>query len=183
MASEKLVELGLLPDAEAYKSQYYTYLLNGAITQLVRIARGATIEEAHMRNRAIIARWVLEHATNGEAEIVHVDGKTFLRVNDYAGLQRLFGTLLAEVQRIRSEGDYEAARMLVETYGVSVDDALHSEVLERYARLDLRPHKGFINPQYHAVRNAAGEVTDVTVSYTEAFDEQCLRYSREYSTL
>ena len=183
MASEKLVELGLLPDAEAYKSQYYTYLLNGAITQLVRIARGATIEEAHMRNRALIARWVLEHAVHGEAEIVSVDGKTFLRVNDYPGLQRLFGTLLAEVQRIRSEGDYEAARLLVETYGVSVDDALHSEVLERYARLDLRPYKGFINPQYHAVRNAAGEVTDVTVSYTEAFDEQCLRYSREYSTL
>ena len=183
MGSGKLVELGLLPDAEAYKSQYYTYLMNGALTQLVRISRGATIEEAHMRNRALIAHWVLEHATEREAEIVNIGNKTYLRVNDYAGLQRLFGRLLAEVQRIRSEGDYEAARNLVETYGVAIDDALHAEVLDRYRRLNLRPYKGFINPSYHAVRNAEGGITDVTVSYTEAFDEQCLRYSREYSTL
>lgn len=183
MASGKLVELGLLPDAEAYKSQYYTYLMNGAITQLVRIERGATIEEAHMRNRAIIARWVLAHATHNEAETVSIGGKTYLRVNDYRGLQALFGRLLAEVQRIKSEGDYEAARRLVEDYGVGIDGALHAEVLERYSRLDLRPYKGFINPHYHAVRNAGGEITDVTVTYTEAFDEQCLRYSREYRTL
>lgn len=136
-----------------------------------------------MRNRAIIARWVLAHATHNEAETVSVGGKTYLRVNDYRGLQALFGRLLAEVQRIKSEGDYEAARRLVEDYGVGIDGALHAEVLERYSRLDLRPYKGFINPHYHAVRNAGGEITDVTVTYTEAFDEQCLRYSREYRTL
>ena len=183
MADPKLVALGLLPDHEAYKSQYYTYLMNGAITQLVRIEPGACIEEAHMRNRAIIARWVLAHASEREAEIVRRDGKTFLCVYDYAALRALFGRLLAEVQRIKSEGDYAAARELVETYGVGIDPDLHAEVLERYARLDLRPYKGFINPKYSALRDAEGNITDVRVDYDERFDEQCLRYSQTYTTL
>ncbi len=183
MADSKLVELGLLPDGEAYKSQYYTYLMNGAMTQLVRIERGATIEEAHMRNRAVIARWVMAHATHGEAAFVSRQGKTFLQVSDYAALRPLFGRLLAEVQRIKSEGDYAAARNLVEQYGVGIDDALHAEMLERYRRLDLRPYKGFINPQFTALRDAGGNITDVKVSYGERFDEQCLRYSKSYSTL
>ena len=136
-----------------------------------------------MRNRAVIARWVMAHATHGEAAFVSRQGKTFLQVSDYAALRPLFGRLLAEVQRIKSEGDYAAARNLVEQYGVGIDDALHAEMLERYRRLDLRPYKGFINPQFTALRDAGGNITDVKVSYGERFDEQCLRYSKSYSTL
>ena len=184
VADAKLVELGLTPNAEAYKSQYYTYMMNGLLTQLVRIQPGNTIEEAHMRNRALIARWALEQGREGNVvELVKRDGKTYVRINDYAALRQLFGRLLAEVQRIKSEGDYEAARQLVERYGVQVDPALHSEVLERYASLHLSPYKGFINPVYTAERDAEGRIVDVRVDYTEAYDAQMLRYSRDYATL
>lgn len=184
VADPKLVELGLTPDMEAYKSQYYTYMMNGLMTQLVRIRPGADIEEAHMRNRALIARWVYERgAASGVVGLVRRDGKTYVRIGDYAALRGLFGELLAEVQRIKSEGDFAAARRLVETYAVKVDPALHAEVLERYARLDLSPYKGFINPRYTAVRGADGEITDVRLDYTEKYDEQMLRYSRDYHTL
>ena len=184
IADEKLTELGLTPDGEAYKSQYYTYMMNGLLTQLVRIKPGNTIEEAHMRNRAMIARWALEKGREGNvAELVRRSGKTYVRINDYAALRRLFGRLLAEVQRIKSEGDYEAARQLVESYGVQVDPTLHREILDRYERLRLSPYKGFINPVYHAVTDADGRITDVTVSYTESYADQMLRYSRDYNTL
>jgi dipeptidyl-peptidase-3 len=184
VADEKLVELGLTPNLEAYKSQYYTYLLNGLMTQLVRIQPGATIEEAHMRNRALIAHWVYEQGKDRKVvEMVRRDGKTYVRINDYAALRELFGRLLAEVQRIKSEGDYEGARRLVEDYGVQIDADLHREVLERYQRLHLSPYKGFINPVYTAVRDADGHITDVTIDYTEAYDHQMLRYSRDYHRL
>ena len=182
IADPKLVELGLTPDAEAYKSQYYTYLMNGLMTQLVRIEPGATIEEAHMRNRAFVAHWVLAHA-DGAVALVKRDGKTYVQVNDYGRVRELFGELLAEVQRIKSEGDFEAARTLVETYGVKVDADLHREVLARYKALDLAPYKGFINPEYVVERDAQGNITDIHVRYGEAYDHQMLRYSREYSTL
>lgn len=184
LADPKLTELGLTPDAEAYKSQYYTYMMNGLLTQLVRIKPGLTIEEAHMRNRALIARWALEQGRDAKVvELVRRRGKTYVRINDYAALRQLFGRLLAEVQRIKSEGDYQAARRLVEDYGVSVDPELHREVLARYERLHLSPYKGFINPVYRAERDAEGRITDVTVDYTEAYDAQMLRYSRDYATL
>lgn len=188
LADDKLVELGLTPNAEAYRSSYYTYLMNGALTQLVRIKPGHTIEEAHMRNRALIARWVLAQAAGQKtakpaAELVKEGGKTYLRINDYAELRQLFGTLLREVQRIKSEGDFAAARQLVEDYGVQVDAALHEELLARYAQLHLAPYKGFINPRYTAVRDEAGRIIDVRISYDEAFDEQNLRYSRDYGHL
>lgn len=184
VADEKLVELGLTPNMEAYKSQYYTYMMNGLMTQLVRITPGATIEEAHMRNRQLIARWVLEHgAKDRVVELVKKKGKTYVRINDYKALRNLFGQLLAEVQRIKSEGDYEAARALVENYGVQVDASLHQEVLERYKRLNLAPYKGFINPVYRASKDAYGNILDVQLDYTEAYDEQMLRYSRDYNTL
>lgn len=184
VADPKLVELGLTPDLEAYKSQYYTYMMNGLMTQLVRIKPGLTIEEAHMRNRALIARWVFEQGKDDKVvELVRRKGKTYVRINDYAALRTLFGKLLAEVQRIKSEGDYEAARRLVETYGVSIDPELHREVLARYERLHLSPYKGFINPVYTAVRGADGSIEDVKVSYDEAYDAQMLRYSRDYATL
>ena len=184
VADPKLVELGLTPDAEAYKSQYYTYMMNGLMTQLVRIKPGATLEEAHMRNRALIARWVYERGRDtGIVELVRREGKTYVHIGDYAALRGLFGELLAEVQRVKSEGDFEGARHLVETYAVQVDPVLHAEVLERYARLDLSPYKGFINPRYTAVRGADGQITDVTLDYTEKYDEQMLRYSRDYHTL
>lgn len=182
IADPKLTELGLTPDGEAYKAQYYTYLQNGLLTQLIRIEPGRTIEEAHMRNRAIISRWAMAHS-DGAAELIQRDGRTYLRVNDYAALRAIFGRLLAEVQRIKSEGDYEAARRLVEDYGVQIDPELHAEVRERYARLGLRPYKGFINPVYIPLRDADGEIIDVIVSYKEAFDKQALRYSRDYSFL
>lgn len=184
VADPKLVELGLTPDMEAFKSQYYTYMMNGLMTQLVRINPGNTIEEAHMRNRALIARWALEKGTDRKVvELVKKKGKTFVKINDYDALRGLFGRLLAEIQRIKSEGDYEAARRLVEGYGVSVDPVLHKEILARYERLHLSPYKGFINPVYRAAFDAEGNVTDVTVDYSEAYDAQMLRYSRDYSPL
>ena len=188
LADPKLVELGLTPNMDAHKASYYSYIQNGALTQLVRIKPGNTIEEAHMRNRALIAHWVLEQAKSQKTakpcvELVKQKGKIFVRVNDYAEMRHLFGNLLAEIQRIKSEGDYEGARKLVETYGVQVDAKVHKEILERYARLKLSPYKGFINPVYHAVRDAQGNITDVTISYDEAFDAQNLRYSRDYHFL
>ena len=184
VADAKLVELGLTPNLEAYKSQYYTYMMNGLLTQLVRIKPGNNIEEAHMRNRAIIARWAYEHGkADRVVELVKKNKKTFVRINDYAALRTLFGKLLAEVQRIKSEGDYEAARALVENYGVKVDPTLHKEILARYEKLHLSPYKGFINPVYTAVRDAAGNITDVRLDYTESYDQQMLRYSRDYNTL
>ena len=184
LADPKLVELGLTPNAEAYKSQYYSYMLNGLLTQLVRIKPGQQIEEAHMRNRALIARWVYEQGKKDKVvELVKRKNKTYIKVNDYAALRTLFGKLLAEIQRIKSEGDYEAARSLVETYAVKVDPVLHKELLERYARLNVAPYKGFINPVYQAVKNDKGEIIDVKLDYTEAYDAQMLRYSRDYATL
>ena len=184
VADPKLVELGLTPNLEAYKSQYYTYMQNGLLTQLVRIKPGQNIEEAHMRNRAFIAHWALEHGKKDKVvELVKKKGKTYVRINDYEALRGLFGKLLAEVQRIKSEGDYAAARALVETYGVKVDPAIHKEVLERYERLHLSPYKGFINPVYRPVLDSKVNILDVKVDYTEGYADQMLRYSRDYNTL
>lgn len=182
LADPKLIELGLVPDGEAYKSQYYHYMMNGLLTQYVRIKPGQQIEEAHMRNRAIIARWCLAHA-DGCVELARIGGKTYVRVNDYLHLRSLFGTLLAEIQRIKSEGDYEAARRMVETYGVNVDPELHKEVLARYDRLNIAPYKGFINPWMRPVTDANGNITDIIIDYTESFTHQMLRYSNEYGLL
>lgn len=180
----KMVELGLVPDAEAYKAEYYSYMMNGLMTQLVRIEPGCTVEEAHMRNRQLIARWALEHGKDEKVvEMVVRDGKTYVRINDYAKLRTLFGKLLAEIQRIKSEGDYEAARQLVETYGVQVDPVLHAEVLQRYRSLHLAPYKGFLNPVYTPQTDTGGNIVDVQISYTEGYAEQMLRYSRDYSNL
>ena len=181
IADDKLVELGLTPDKEAYKSQYYTYMMNGLMTQLTRIKPGHQIEEAHMRNRALIARWCMEH---GDAiELVKRDGKTFVSITDYEALRHLIARLLAEIQRIKSEGDFEAARQLVEKYAVKVDAHLHEEILSRYAKLDLAPYKGFLNPVMTPVTDEQGEITDVTLYYTEGYADQMLRYSRDYSLL
>ena len=181
IADDKLVELGLTPDKEAYKSQYYTYMMNGLMTQLTRIKPDHQIEEAHMRNRALIARWCLEH---GDAmQLVKRDGKTFVSIIDYEALRRLIARLLAEIQRIKSEGDFEAARQLVEKYAVKVDASLHEEILSRYAKLDLAPYKGFLNPVMTPVTDEQGEITDVTLDYTEGYAAQMLRYSRDYSLL
>ena len=181
IADDKLVELGLTPDKEAYKSQYYTYMMNGLMTQLTRIKPGHQIEEAHMRNRALIARWCMEH---GDAmQLVKRDGKTFVSITDYEALRHLIARLLAEIQRIKSEGDFEAARQLVEKYAVKVDAHLHEEVLSRYAKLDLAPYKGFLNPVMTPVTDEQGEITDVTLDYTEGYADQMLRYSRDYSLL
>ena len=180
----KMIELGLVPDAEAYKAEYYSYMMNGLMTQLVRIEPGCTVEEAHMRNRQLIARWALEHGqAEHVVEMVNRDGKTYVRINDYAKLRMLFGKLLAEIQRIKSEGDYEAARQLVETYAVQVDSVLHAEVLQRYRSLHLAPYKGFVNPVYTPQTDAEGNITDVHISYSEGYAEQMLRYSRDYSNL
>lgn len=180
----QLIELGLVPDAEAYKAEYYTYLMNGLMTQLVRIEPGNQVEEAHMRNRQLIARWALEQGQPDRVvELVRNAGKTYVKINDYPALRRLFGQLLAEVQRIKSEGDYAAARSLVETYAVRVDPELHQEVLSRYEKLHLAPYKGFVNPVYEAVTDAQGRITDVRVSYTEGYAEQMLRYSKHHSHL
>lgn len=180
----RMVELGLVPDAEAYKAEYYAYMMNGLMTQLVRIEPGCYVEEAHMRNRQLIARWALEQGTEQKVvELVVRDGKTFVRINDYEQLRCLFGRLLAEVQRIKSEGDYEAARRLVETYAVRIDPALHAEVLERYRQLHLAPYKGFINPVYTPCYDAEGRWTDVKVDYTEGYAAQMLRYSRDYANV
>ena len=181
IADPKLVELGLTPDGEAYKSQYYTYMMNGLMTQLIRITPGGQIEEAHMRNRALIAHWCQE---NGHAlRMVHRDGKTFVEITDYEELHRLIARLLAEVQRIKSEGDYEAARQLVERYAVKVDAELHQEVLERYKTLNLAPYKGFINPMMLPVFDHDGQIIDIQLYYGESYAHQMLRYSSEYGTL
>ena len=185
LADPKLVELGLLPNEEAFKAGYYQQMMNGAMTQLVRIEPGKDVEEAHMRNRQLIANWVLAHVTpeNPEVEIIEKDGKHYLRVNDYQGLRRLYGELLAEIQRITSEGDYAAAKEMVEKYAVKVNQDLHKEILARYQKLNLAPYKGFVNPVYTAVRDAEGNITDVTIDFTEGYVEQHLRYSRDYSPL
>ena len=184
IADEKLVQLGLTPDGEAYKSQYYTYMMNGLLTQLTRIKPGHQIEEAHMRNRSLIAHWCLEQGREDNVmQLVERQGKTFLLINDYQQLRRLIAELLAEVQRIKSEGDYEAARQLVERYAIRVDQRLHQEILQRYERLDLAPYKGFVNPRLSLVRNTEGQIVDVDVDYTETYVEQMLRYSRDYAAL
>ena len=187
LADEKMVELGLLPDTEAYKACYISQMQNGLLTQLVRIKLGDHIEEAHMRNRALIAHWALAHSSgrgqDGKdvMELVQRNGKTYVRINDYEALRTLFGELLAEIQRIKSTGDFEAARQLVETYAVHIEYDIHKEILERYETLNIAPYKGFINPVYTAIKDADGNITDVTVSYTEGYAEQMLRYSRDYS--
>ncbi len=184
VADPKLVELGLTPNADAYKAEYYTYLMNGLMTQLVRIEPGNDVEEAHMRNRQLIARWVFEKgAADKVVELVRRDGKTYVVVNDYGKLRTLFGELLSEIQRIKSTGDYQGAHDLAENYAVKVDPVLHAEVLERYKKLNLAPYKGFVNPKYEAVVDAAGKITDVKVTYDEGYAEQMLRYSKDYSNL
>ncbi len=182
VADEKLVELGLTPNGDAYKAQYYTYLMNGLLTQTIRVKEGDKIEEAHMRNRALIAWWTLEHA-EGAVELVKIDEKTFVKVNDYEQLRHLFGTLLAEIQRIKSEGDYEAARNLVEKYAVNIALDLHREILARYQKLDLAPYKGFINPKMTVKHDKEGNPIDVELDYEESYVDQMLRYSDEYGIL
>lgn len=184
VADPKLTELGLTPDPDAYKAEYYTYLMNGLMTQLVRIELGNNVEEAHMRNRQLIARWVFEKgAADRVVEMVKKDGKTYVIVNDYEKLRGLFGELLSEIQRIKSTGDYQAARDIVENYAVKVDPTLHAEVLERYKKLNLAPYKGFVNPKYEVVTDADGKITNVKVTYDEGYAEQMLRYSKDYSLL
>lgn len=184
LADPKMQELGLVPDGEAFKAEYYKYMMNGLLTQLVRIEEGKDVEEAHMRNRQLIARWVFEQgATDKVLELKKREGKTFVVINDYQQLRALFGQLLAEVQRIKSEGDYEAGRSLVENYGVKIDPVLHHEIRERYVRLHLSPYKGFVNPIMREVKDDSGHVTDITLDYTEGYAEQMLRYSRDYSYL
>ena len=181
MADPKLVELGLVPDGEAYKSQYYSYMMNGLMTQLIRIAPGHQIEEAHMRNRALIARWCM--AQGDVVRLVKRDGNTYVEITDYEALRQLIATLLAEVQRIKSEGDFAAARQLVEQYAVKVDPVLHEEVLARYNQLNLAPYKGFINPMLLPVRDQDGRICDIQVNYSESYAHQMLRYSTEYASL
>lgn len=184
LADPKMQELGLVPDGEAFKAEYYKYMMNGLLTQLVRIEEGKDVEEAHMRNRQLIARWVFEQgAADKVVELKKREGKTFVVINDYQQLRALFGKLLAEVQRIKSEGDYEGGRSLVENYGVKIDPVLHHEIRERYVRLHLSPYKGFVNPVMREVKDDAGLVTDITLDYTEGYAEQMLRYSRDYSYL
>ena len=181
IADKKLVELGLTPDEEAYKSQYYTYMMNGLMTQLIRITPGRQIEEAHMRNRALIAHWCYEQGD--VIRLVKREGKTFVEITDYQQLRQLIARLLAEIQRIKSEGDFEAARQLVEQYAVKVDPTLHQEVLERYRQLNLAPYKGFINPQMLPVYDENGDICDIQLNYGESYAHQMLRYSSEYGTL
>ena len=184
IADKKLLDLGILKDPQAYKAQYYEYMLNGLMTQLRRIELGKNIEEAHMRNRQLIARWVLEKGkADNVVELVKENGKTYLKINDYQKLRNLFGQLLAEIQRIKSTGDFEGARNIVETYGVKVDPALHKEIIDRFAKLDIAPYKGFINPVYTPVYDKNGKVKDVKISYKEGYVEQMLRYSHDYSPL
>lgn len=184
IADPKLTELGLTPNNEAYKAEYYTFLMNGLMTQLVRIEPGESIEESHMRNRQLIARWVYEKGTADRVvEMNNIDGKTYVIINDYTKLRELLGELLTEIQRIKSTGDFEAARSIVENYAVKVDPMLHAEVLERYKKLNLSPYKGFVNPVYEAITNADGMITDIKITYSEGYAEQMLRYSQDYSTL
>lgn len=182
IADAKLVELGLVPDAEAFKSQYYTYMMNGLLTQLTRIQPGNEIEEAHMRNRALIARWTLEHYPSAVRLVKHEE-KTYVEVSDYEQLREAFAKLLAEIQRIKSEGDFEAAKQLVERYAIHVEPKLHEELLARYKSLGIAPYKGFLNPKMELVSDSEGNATDVRIDYTEAYDEQMLRYSKEYGYL
>lgn len=182
IADAKLVELGLVPDAEAYKSQYYTYMMNGLLTQLTRIQPGNEIEEAHMRNRALVARWTLEHYPSAVRLVKHEE-KTYVEVSDYEQLREAFAKLLAEIQRIKSEGDFEAAKQLVERYAIHVEPKLHEELLARYKSLGIAPYKGFLNPKMEIVADSEGNATDVLLDYTEAYDEQMLRYSKEYGYL
>lgn len=182
IADAKLVELGLVPDAEAYKSQYYTYMMNGLLTQLTRIQPGNEIEEAHMRNRALIARWTLKHYPSA-VRLMKYDEKTYVEVSDYELLREAFAKLLAEIQRIKSEGDFEAAKLLVEHYAIYVEPKLHEELLARYKSLGIAPYKGFLNPKMEIVSDSKGNATDVRLDYTEAYDEQMLRYSSEYGFL
>ena len=184
LADPKLIELGLLDNPDAYKAEYYKYMLNGLMTQLMRIEPGKDVEEAHMRNRKLIAEWALEKGKpDNVVELISKDGKTYVKINDYARLRDLFGQLLGEIQRIKSEGDYEAGRNLVETYAVKVDPKLHKEVLDRYSRLDIAPYRGFVNPVYVPVRNDKDAIVDVKVTYGEDYLPQVMRYSREYKTL
>jgi len=184
MGDPKVVELGLLPDKEAYKAEYYSYIMNGLMTQLTRIQPGKNIEEAHMRNRQLIASWVFEKGKADKViELVTRNGETFVVVNDYLKLRTLFGQLLAEIQRIKSTGDFEGGKNLVESYGVKVDPTLHAEVLDRYKKLNLAPYRGFVNPVYHLIKNTQGAITDVSISYDENYIDQHLRYSKEFSTL
>ena len=184
LADPKLIEIGLLDNPDAYKAEYYKYILNGLMTQLMRIEPGKDVEEAHMRNRKLIAEWVYEHGkADNVIELVKIDGKTYVKINDYEALRGLFGQLLAEIQRITSEGDYNAARDLVETYAVKVDPEIHREVLDRYAHLSIAPYKGFVNPIYTPVTDANGEITDIKVTYDEDYVPQMLRYGHDYSAL
>lgn len=184
LPDEKLVELGLTPDKEAYKAEYYAYMMNGLLTQMVRIETGCDLEEAHMRNRQLIARWALENGkSKNVVELVKKEGKTYVKINDYLQLRRLFAALLSEIQRIKSEGDYEAARALVEKYAVKLDATLHEEILNRYRSLHLAPYKGFVNPVYLPQYDAEGRIMDVKLDYTEGYTEQMLRYGRDYSNL
>lgn len=184
LADPKLIELGLLDNPDAYKAEYYKYILNGLMTQLMRIEPGKDVEEAHMRNRKLISEWAYEHGKDANViEYVKKDGKTYIRINDYKALRNLFGELLGEIQRIKSEGDYEAGRDLVEKYAVKVDPTIHKEVLDRYAHLNIAPYKGFVNPVYSLVKDADGNITDVTISYDEDYVPQMMRYSRDYSPL
>ena len=184
LADSKLVELGILDNPDAYKSEYYKYVMNGLMTQLTRIEPGKNIEESHMRNRKLITEWAYKHGKDENViEYVKRDGKTYLKINDYTKLRELFGKLLAEVQRIKSEGDFEAGMKLVEEYAVKVDPEIHNEVLERYAKLDIAPYKGFVNPVYTPVVDENGNITDIKVDYTENYVDQMLRYSRDYSPL
>ena len=184
LPDEKLVELGLTPDKEAYKAEYYAYMMNGLLTQMVRIEPGCDLEEAHMRNRQLIARWALENGKSmNVVELVKKEGKTYVKINDYLQLRGLFAVLLSEIQRIKSEGDYEAARALVEKYVVKLDATLHEEILNRYRSLHLAPYKGFINPVYLPQYDAEGRIVDVKLDYTEGYIEQMLRYGRDYSNL
>ena len=184
LADPKLVELGLLDNKDAYKAEYYKYLLNGMMTQLMRIEPGKDVEEAHMRNRKLIAEWAYEMGKDENVvELTKIDGETYIKINDYDKLREIFGKQLAEIQRIKSEGDYEAGRILVEKYAVKVDPQLHKEVLDRYASLNIAPYRGFVNPIYTLEKDANGEITDVKVTYGEGYIEQMLRYSRDYSPL
>ncbi len=184
LADNKLIELGILDNPDAYKSEYYKYIMNGLMTQLTRIEPGKDVEEAHMRNRKLIAEWAYEHGKEQNViEYVKRNGKTYLKINDYAKLRELFGELLAEIQRIKSEGDYEAGAKLVEKYAVKVDPEIHKEVLERYAKLNIAPYKGFVNPIYTPVTDEKGNITDIKIDYTENYVDQMLRYSRDYSSL
>lgn len=184
LPDEKLVELGLTPDKEAYKAEYYAYMMNGLLTQMVRIEPGCDLEEAHMRNRQLIARWALENGkSKNVVELVKKEGKTYVKINDYLQLRELFAVLLSEIQRIKSEGDYEAARALVEKYAVKLDATLHEEILNRYRSLHLAPYKGFVNPVYLPQYDAEGRIVDVKLDYTEGYTEQMLRYGRDYSNL